>query len=497
LKSTILNNTLITAFERIVLLITSLVFVSLFINKVGADIYGIYLILSMLSIFGSLNIFDLGLEVSMQYYISFYQNHKRIKSLIMYYGFVLYFILGSILATVLYIFDATIVSSISSISIGTQELTDIIHIVILNLFLQFIMLSFKSTLEGLRFFIITRTLNTIFIVIQSVLIILVLYISNSILHVFQIIFIMTLLNTIVLSYFLIKNADLTLKNTNLFKKRNLIFLKKISIYSLEVFSTRIVGFIFNQTDKLLIWKFLTPMWMTIYDIVTKPIMPLRMITQVLNSALIPEVANEHKNKNNKKILLIYLRFVKYAYILIIPISFLLMFYLDTLITVWISEEYAQYSNLSIIIIFTYLALPIAAIAGTVITGLKEVKKTLLFINIAAVINLGLSIYFLDSMGIAGLLLATLIAGYYLLAPYNKLLEKTLGLKTKVFRRTFKLFLFHLPLTGILILAKLYLPNLIGIILSLFLVIIQYGLNYNYILSKKEKTVIKSKIRKRE
>jgi O-antigen/teichoic acid export membrane protein len=499
MNNQLFNNTLYSALDKLITTIVGFVFISIIVNHIGADKYGVYLILSMFSITGALNIFDLGLEVSIQYYISYYSNNKFRQNIIIVYSVLLYFSLGTFFSFVLYIFSSEIASTIHSKELSIETIEIVLKIVTLNLFFQFIMVSFKAILEGARYFSLTKMLNSGFFIIQSILIIIAVKNNYGLIIIFQIIVLITLFKILILIYWVNKYLKHHYLNIRLISTKNLVLLKKILKYSFEILGTRLVGFVFNQTDKLLIWKFLTPMWMTIYDIVTKPIIPLRMVIQILNTALIPEIANYYKEKKYQEIMKLYVKLVKYTYIIILPLSFILLFYIDVILSIWIDKSYSGYSYLSIIVIFTYLLLPISAISGTIITGLKAVDKILLTMSISAFVNLILSIVFIGQVGISGLLIATLIAEYYLVIPYNKKLEKILDIKSLIYSKFFKLLLFHVPMIMLLVLIKIYLNNnFISIIVAFIFLLIQYVLNYKFLLNAEEKQFLRKKfLRKKD
>jgi len=493
MNNQLFNNTLYSALDKIIVIIIGFVFVAMMVTQIGADQYGVYLILSMLSITGALNIFDLGLEISVQYYISYYGGNRFRQKMIIIYSVLLYLVLGTLFSILLYLLSSQLASTIDSEVMSTDVLAYMLKIISINLFFQFIMIALKAILEGARFFYLTKILNSISLILQSVAIIFIVSVNHDLTTVFEIILGVTILKIVVLLYWIKKHLKHNYFDSKLGNKRNLLLLRKIIKYSLDVLGSRLVGFIFNQTDKLLIWKFLTPMWMTIYDIVTKPIMPLRMVIQILNTALVPEIAFYHKKQEYKNILNIYTKFVEYSYLIIFPISFILLFYIDIILNLWIGEEYGKYNYLSIIVIFTYILLPISAISGTIIAGLKAVNKILIVMTISAFINLILSVIFIDSIGIKGLLLATLIAEYYLVIPYNSRLEELIGMKSYIYKKVLKIFWFHTPLITLLIILKLLVINpLVGICVALCFMIIQFYVNYKFLLDSKEQEFLLKK-----
>ena len=496
MNNQLFNNTLYSAIDKIVVIIIGFVFVAMMVTQIGKDQYGVYLILSMLSITAALNIFDLGLEVSVQYYISYYSYNKFRQKIIIVYSIILYICLGVFFSTLLYFLSSRIALTIDSVAITTNTLEHMIKVIAINLFFQFIMVALKAILEGARFFYLTKILNSVSLIIQSIAIIWIVTLNHNLINVFEMVLLITILKIVVLLYWINKHLKHDYLSCKLGSRKNLLLFKKIVKYGFDILGSRLIGFIFNQTDKLLIWKFLTPMWMTIYDIVTKPIMPLRMVIQILNTTLIPEIALYYKNHNYNNILRIYTRFVEYTYLIIFPISFILLFYIDTIINLWIGNNYDKYSYLSVIVIFTYILLPISAISGTIIVGLKAVNKILIIMTISAFINLILSVLFIDTIGIKGLLFATLIAEYFLVIPYNSRLERLIGLKSYIYQKVFKIFLFHIPLIGLLFVLKQLIVNpLISISIVLLFLIIQFYINYKFLLTLREQKFLLNKFLK--
>ncbi|MFQ5498603.1 MAG: lipopolysaccharide biosynthesis protein, partial [Candidatus Zixiibacteriota bacterium] len=170
------NNTVFSAMDAFALVCLSLLATPALIRSFGVDGYGVFVFLSIFSVYGLLSFLDLGMEGSLMNYVARYQaadDRDKLRScLSISIGF--YGTIGAVLATALYLLAGYIGSRFidSTGVLDRQMITAAVRIVAANVFLQFLALPLNAILQGMRRFVITKSVSTLIMIVQYALLIL-------------------------------------------------------------------------------------------------------------------------------------------------------------------------------------------------------------------------------------------------------------------------------------------------------------------------------------
>lgn len=398
------------------------------IRSFGVDGYGVFVFLSIFSVYGLLSFLDLGMEGSLMNYVARYQaadDRDKLRScLSISIGF--YGTIGAVLATALYLLAGYIGSRFidSTGVLDRQMITAAVRIVAANVFLQFLALPLNAILQGMRRFVITKSVSTLIMIVQYALLILTAVYFRRIDYGFMAILVASALRLGALSYIALIRLP-HFRPLRLSIDREVV--RSLTSYSGILFVSRIVGLIFNQMDKFLIWLFLAVARLAVYDVVVRPANLVRMLISIINSAVVPEAARLHQRHDIAGIKVLYIDLVRYAYLIVLPVVVVAWVHIDVLLTLWVGADFAEYGNLVRIMLAVYLIAPLPSMASTIVVGMELVRKTIWISVVASVINVALSLALLKSMGLAGLLTATLVAEVFMLFPYLSMMKHILGL----------------------------------------------------------------------
>lgn len=492
------NNTLFTSIDYFVLVVLNLLATPILIKNFGIDGYGAFVFLSIFSIYGALSFFDLGMEGSIMNYVARFDAASEKKQLqdTLSISICFYALLGLLVASALYLAGDFITSRLidQNAVMSRSVILTSISIISMNIFLQFITLPFIAVLQGLRRFVITKGINSLMNILRYLLIIIAAIIYHRIDIAFWIILGLTSLRLLVLVFiFIFKLPQFRHMQVSF----NPSLLKILFSYSSILFVNRLVGLLCNQVDKLLIWLYMAISNMTIYDVISRPANLLRLVLSIINSAVVPEIARLHHLNDLAAIQKIYLNLVRYAYLVILPIIALLYVYVGDLLEIWVGQEFVAYSYLSLILLSVYLILPIPSIASTMVVGLEKVKQTIWIPVVSTIINLTLSFFLLNKIGLAGLLVATVCGELFAVYPYLRAMRKFLKYDiSRLISPLYKIFalaslavLCHAVIRAIIpgqpILAASF--GMIVFILNLYA-------NYRYLLDDNEKLFLTDRIR---
>jgi O-antigen/teichoic acid export membrane protein len=487
------NNTAFTTLDYFVLIVLNLLATPILIKNFGIEGYGAFVFLSIFSIYGALNFFDLGMEGALMNYVSRFEadtNRRKLQDTLS-ISLVYYAALGILVGTLTYFSGDFITSRLvdDSAILNRAAVTTSITIISVNIFLQFLTLPFAAILQGLRRFVITKSVNSIITVFRYLLIIIAAVYFHRIELAFMIITGLSVINLAVFLYiFMFKMPQ--------FRPMKIRFdfplLRTLFTYSSVLFVSRIIGLICNQVDKVLIWLYLAVTSLAIYDVIARPANMLRLTITIVNSAIIPEVARLHHMNDLAAIRKLYINLVRYAYLVLMPILVLLYVYIGDLLYLWVGENFVPYAYMAMILFSAYLIQPIPSIASTMLVGMEKVKQTLWIPITFTVINVVLSIVLLRAIGLAGLLVATLCAEVFAVLPYLYAMRKFLDSSMRGLSPA----LLRIAMTAAPMLVAHYavrslLQGQIAVIIAMTGTIFLFHIyiNYHYLLADNEKTFL--------
>ena len=491
------SNTVFSSLDAFVLVALNLLATPILIRHFGVSEYGVFVFLSIFSTYGMLSFFDLGMEGSLLNYVARFEAAGDRDSIqdsltisLIYYGAI-----GLALGVVLYGCAGFITGRFID-NTGTLDQATLLraaYIVSINVVVQFLTLPFTAVLQGLRRFVITKAANTILLSAQYLALIVIAVKYNRIDLGFGVILAVTATRLLTLA--LITRYGLSYFRPMRFRLR-FGLLRTLFSYSSILLVSRIIGIIFNQMDKFLIWLFLAVSQMTIYDVVVRPANLIRLLITTVNSAIIPEVARMHANHETDRIRRLYIDLVRYVYLIMLPILAVFYAHMQDILTLWVGAEIARHSSLALIILSVYLLSPMAAVASTMAVGLEIVKKVLWISIVASVMNICLSLLLLQRIGLAGLLIATLAAELFMVYPYLRSMQKIVKMKAReVFRPTVVIALTALPFVAanLAVHASYSGRVLVWVSAAILLTVLHYLANFRLLLRPDERLFLLGKL----
>jgi O-antigen/teichoic acid export membrane protein len=424
------DNSLITFVDYVVLVGLNLIATPLLIDNFGVDGYGAFVFLSIFSIYGALAVFDLGMEGALMNYIArFHAVGERLKMHATVTMSVLYYaVIGALLGLGIYFGSNMLAARLldDQASISPVILRNAIIVVAINIFFQFISIPVTATLQGMRRYVVTKSVNSVTTIIRYVLLVTVALMYQRIDIGFAVVLCLTMVRLVSLGYILFRRTP---GFAGWRPRFDLSLFRTVFSYSAILFVTRIIGLVHNQSPKMLIWYFLPVASMTIYDIVARPAMLLRVIMGVIISALIPEAAQLHEQGKLKEIRKLYINLVRYAYLMILPMLAILFAHINTLVGAWVGQQFEPYAYLALILLAGYLILPVSAVANTMVVGLEKVRQTIWIPIVGTSLNLLLSATLLHFIGLPGLFVGALASQMFTVVPYARYMGRLLEFTT--------------------------------------------------------------------
>lgn len=420
-------NTIASSLDTAILLVLSLIATPILIKSLGVELFGVFVFLNIFSIFGALSFFDLGMEGALMTQVArheavgqFEQIGKVLNVALLYYGAI-----GFILSVSLAASGGLIIERFQIQSVRHDQIVVSISLVAMNIFLQFIGLPFSAVLQGMHKFSLTKSISALLNIIQYVALIAVAIVWSRLDIGFLCILIVTALRTT--ANFLIYIHCESVQITREIDKDIFVELWGSSN---SLFLNRLIGLIYNNVGKFLIWLRLPIAEMTVFDVVNRPSAMVKVLVGMVYSAAIPEVARLSQLKDLHSVKLIYLRLIRYSLLLVLPVIVVIAGHASSILVIWVGSDFSEYGYLVQLLMLAMAFLPLGSVASTIIVGLGLVGRTIWISLLGTFCNVILAFALIDSLKIDGLVWAVLIAEIVMAIPYTIAMSKILTIKTK-------------------------------------------------------------------
>lgn len=408
-KHSVMSNTVINIANTAVSFIIAYVMTPVILGRMGTEAYGIWVFLGIFSVSGYFSLLDFGFGGATVKYIAEYEGTNDREKLQGVVNATLFFFLaaGILGGLLLYLFNTFFFNAAFHIPQHQQELVSVlVNVIALSFLYQFPALAFSSIIEGLQRYDYLRGVSLVTTIVSNFVIFLFLKSNGGLGFMIA----TTLLTSFAVTAFYAWIAKRLLPDIRIhvaMVKRE-TFASLVSLSS-KLFASKIVGLIFNNTDKILIGIFLTVTSQTDYDIVNKLHIILLSLLSMFNQAVLPatsEYAAKHDDDSLKSLLL---RMTKYSAAAILPAYLLIMVFAKQILGVWVGSEFSRLAPLVQLYCSHFAITMLVGISSTMLIGINRVEKALYVSVWAAALNLAISVFTIKFFGIGGLMLGTAVA----------------------------------------------------------------------------------------
>ncbi len=420
------RNTLVSSADTIILIALSLVATPVFISHFGTAGYGVFIFLNIFSVYGALSFFDLGMEGALMTHVARFEvegAHDKVRDAlsiaVLYYGAV-----GVVIAAGLCGVAGWLAGRFDPTEVEGAEVLSAVYLVAINALLQFLSMPFVAVLQGLHRFMLTKGISSLLNITQYLVLIVIAVWTHRIDAAF---FGITVLSALRLTAYVI--AYLRMPQFGLRAGCNWPLFRVLWGTSSMLFLNRLIGLVYNQVSKFFIWWRLPIVNMAVYDVVNRPAALVRVLAGMVYSAIIPEVARLKHQNDTALIKSLYLRLVRYSYLLIMPPIVAISVHASQLLGVWVGPEFTQYGPMVWVLMLVALINPVASVASTVVVGLDMVKQTVWISVMGTLINVAVGAILIGTMGVMGLLIGVLAAEALMAVPYFVVMNRILHIRT--------------------------------------------------------------------
>jgi O-antigen/teichoic acid export membrane protein len=203
-------------------------------------------------------------------------------------------------------------------------------------------------------------------------------------------------------------------------------------FSVWVFLSKAFAFISYRIHIILIGLFLTPAYLTYYDIAFKVFELLKYGLSLLISTMIPIAANLQIGNNDSIMRLIIMRGTKYITAILFPMFIFVIFNYSFIIQIWLGNLYSETVNIGIIMVISLFPTVISALGGEMLVGLGKLKKLVVYSGTGSVINIVICLFLIRNYGLTGIVAALFIGTLVITSGYLHLILNEFDIDLKVF-----------------------------------------------------------------
>jgi O-antigen/teichoic acid export membrane protein len=202
-------------------------------------------------------------------------------------------------------------------------------------------------------------------------------------------------------------------------------LRKLMTFGGALFSLRIVSVIYRQMDRVIIAGVLGVALVTRYEIANKIQAAAGVVLAISSSALLPAAA--FIRADSTKLRELYLRGTSYTVAITVPVTLAAILFAKPLVTGWVGPEWESAVGITRLFLVWMLLNALTTVGWSILVALGRLRPIVL-LNVAWVaLNLGLSLWLVHPLGVAGVIWGTVISAAVLNATYTVLFLRELGI----------------------------------------------------------------------
>lgn len=187
-------------------------------------------------------------------------------------------------------------------------------------------------------------------------------------------------------------------------------LRMIFDYSVWAMFGRLSVLLIYQTDRVLLGLFLPVASLTIYQVVTMPFLAIAELSSLYRSAITPAVSAAEARGGRGGIEAFIYSFSRYSNAFVAPVAIIGAFLAGPFIVLWMGGEYLQYVWIAQVACVFQLWWQSNSALGTVFYGSGKIRQITLIALAMAVLNVPLGIWWVQSLGVAGVVFSTIAVG---------------------------------------------------------------------------------------
>lgn len=381
IKNKIIKNTMVNVVFTLLAALVSFFLLGYMVRELGAEEYGLIGLCTIFSLAGYIQILDLGLQTAIIKYVAEYNNKGETEKICKLINSTLFLLFVLSLPAILFglvLLDPLSHSWLHVPIIYQESFKHALMLIFLSYFFEFPNVVFSGVLEGLQRYDILKGMHFVYTVFFALVAIVLLYTGHGYLSIIFAMMLSSFLRFVVYTIYVFKLLPYLKIRRSFFSSEVLREIKSMTKY---VFVGKISGFIHGRSDKILIGIFLTPVFMTAYELINKLPQLLKTLMGFGYAAVMP-AASEVQSLNDygmiNKLFLKGWRFNLFFYFPIITGALVLA---KPFLVVWVGSEYSYLSIYLQFFIAQHFFLLMVSYANSMLYGMNARLRAMTTITI--------------------------------------------------------------------------------------------------------------------
>lgn len=338
----IIKNSIINFLGQLLPLLIGLITIPYLISTLGVDRFGILLL--VWTILGFFTLFDIGLSRTVIKFISQLLGERNERKIPAYFWSIIFLqmIIGIVAGTIFFLLSAFLVTKVFSIPPNLLNETQRVFFVLSAVLpLTLLSLSFSGVLQACQRF---DLLNFINVPANISLFVIPLVAALFGLNLLGIMWLIATVRIIVLIVFIMLSTKiLPILKKDISIRKDL--LREIFSFASWLNISSIVAPLLINIERFFIASLLAMSALTYYATVHEVVNRLYILPGSIAMSLFPAVSYMGQQKSKKDVSLIYLRLLKFLFLILFPIVLIIVFFTERIIQLWIGSDFAHHSSI--------------------------------------------------------------------------------------------------------------------------------------------------------
>ncbi|MEG8988153.1 oligosaccharide flippase family protein [Ignavibacteria bacterium 4148-Me] len=414
-----LRNSFYNTISWVINIVLGIITVPLFLDKLGNELYGVYILI--IGLVGYYSLVDMGLGQAIIKYVAEYNAKDEIESI--FYSiassFIFNIITGAFSSIIIFILSEHIVNLLNISLIYRTESLLSIKIISIGFLFSLLSSNFASIFQGLQNYKITSMVNTLINILIYIIAILGLYSGKGLLFVITIYTALNIVSFFI--YFTIFTYYYPKWLINF--KIKWKYIKNLFSFSVYFFLSKILNIVNGYVIQFIISTLLSPVAVTYYAVPRKFTNSASAFLGNLVSALVPKVSELNSKKDIVNLIDKYWITNKTISLISFPIFFALIVFSKDILKLWVGEELANKTYIILIVLSlqTYIGV-LTIVPNNYLLGLGRTKVQSIFSIITLLFTLSIVPLFTIWKGVIGTVFGLLVCtfpGIILVFYFNK------------------------------------------------------------------------------
>ncbi|GAB1421634.1 oligosaccharide flippase family protein [Anaerolineales bacterium] len=414
------QNTMVNLVNFGVNIVVNLLLTPIFIRTLGDNLYGIWVLVVSLSVFGGmLAFFNLGIQASLVKYVAAFDavGNREAEREIASAAFVVYSIIGLSLAFVVMLiafYGQSILINIFNVPETVAPITRVLLVFMaIQILLDFVTLVMRGLLEGWQRYDITRGFNIVRLVAFAVFsLILLLVFDMGVIALGIALLLSEVIRNLGHFYWIRRlrpDFRLTRRITRQVIGQMFNMSSRLIVYSL-------LDTIYNQMDKIIISIVLTTTFLTDYDISARLHLFIFALTTIIGPFVLPAASALYEKQDYTALKRLLLLATRYSAALTVPVAMIIIVIARPLTIFWVGAAYVDTVS-STRLFVGYLFLWVLMRVGiNMLVGVNKINKILVILSISTLVNFITSLILVQTMGVHGVIWGTVIGNSVAIIP---------------------------------------------------------------------------------